>query len=71
MVWLENYIEGHPLGNREAVNEEFFPTLGALLQAMHERKIVYVDLHKRENILVSEKGEPCLIDFQISVAWPR
>jgi len=65
------YIEGHPLGKREAVNEEFFPTLGALLRAMHERKIVYVDLHKRENILVNERGEPCLIDFQISVAWPR
>ena len=38
---------------------------------MHERKIVYVDLHKRENILVNERGEPCLIDFQISLAWPR
>ena len=66
-----NYIEGHPLGNREAVNESFYPALRALLRAMHERKIVYVDLHKRENILVNERGEPCLIDFQISLAWPR
>ncbi len=66
-----HYIPGHPLGNREAVSESFFPALSALLDAMHERKIAYVDLHKRENILVSEKGEPCLIDFQISVAWPR
>jgi hypothetical protein len=65
------YIEGHPLGYREDVNESFFPALGALLRAMHERKIVYVDLHKRENILVNDRGEPCLIDFQISVAWPR
>jgi len=65
-----HYIEGHPLGNREAVNESFFPALGSLLKAMHQRKIVYVDLHKRENILVNEMGEPCLIDFQISVAWP-
>jgi hypothetical protein len=64
------YIDGHPLGRREAVNEQFFPRLSALLRAMHERKIVYVDLHKRENILVNAKGEPCLIDFQISVAWP-
>ena len=30
-----------------------------------------LDLHKRENIIVSEKGEPYLIDFQISVSWPR
>jgi hypothetical protein len=64
------YIEGHPLGNRENVNETFYPALDALLRAMHERKIVYVDLHKRENILVNDRGEPCLIDFQISVAWP-
>jgi hypothetical protein len=66
-----DYIEGHPLGNRENVNESFFPSLSALLRAMHSRKIAYVDLHKRENILVNEAGEPFLIDFQISVAWPR
>jgi hypothetical protein len=65
-----DYIEGHPLGNREAVSESFYPALRALLHAMHERHIVYVDLHKRENILVNERGEPCLIDFQISLAWP-
>jgi hypothetical protein len=65
------FIKGHPLGIREAVNETFFPRLDALLRTMHERKIAYVDLHKRENILVDENGDPCLIDFQISVAWPR
>jgi hypothetical protein len=66
-----HYIDGHPLGNREAVNESFFPGLSALLNAMHQRKVAYIDLHKRENILVNDRGEPCLIDFQISVAWPR
>jgi hypothetical protein len=65
------YIEGHPLGNREAVNDSFYPALSTLLSAMHQRNVVYVDLHKRENILVNEQGEPCLIDFQISLAWPR
>jgi hypothetical protein len=65
------YIEGHPLGNREAVNEAYFPALSKLLEGMHDRKVAYVDLHKRENILVGETGEPFLIDFQISIAWPR
>ena len=37
---------------------------------MHARRTVYVDLHKRENIIVSEHGKPCLIDFQISICWP-
>jgi hypothetical protein len=52
------------------VRLSFFPTLEALLRAMHSRKIAYVDLHKRENILVDVEGDPFLIDFQISVAWP-
>jgi hypothetical protein len=38
---------------------------------MHERRTVYVDLHKRENIIVTERGEPSLIDFQISLSWPN
>jgi hypothetical protein len=65
------YVAGHPLGNRETVPDTFFPELRQLLQSMHERRVVYVDLHKRENIIVDEGGHPCLIDFQISVAWPR
>ena len=65
------YIAGHPLGNRERVGDHFFHDLNDLLKGMHQRRTVYVDLHKRENIIVSEQGEPCLIDFQISVCWPR
>jgi len=58
--------EGHPLGHREAVPEAFFPTLQSLLKTMHQRKMAYVDLHKRENVLVGDDGQPYLIDFQIS-----
>lgn len=65
------YLKGHPLGDREAVSDRFFPELRDLLHAMHGRRVVYVDLHKRENVLVSENGSPCLFDFQISVDWPR
>jgi hypothetical protein len=64
------YIAGHPLGNREAVPDSFFPELARLLRGMHERRTLYVDLHKRENIIVNEHGSPCLIDFQISILWP-
>ncbi|MFM7319612.1 MAG: hypothetical protein ACKO85_10470 [Isosphaeraceae bacterium] len=60
------FIEGHPLGHREAVPEAFFLTLKSLLNAMHQRKMAYVDLHKRENVLVGDDGQPYLIDFQIS-----
>ncbi len=65
------FVAGHPLGDREAVDDEFFGELTALLRAMHARRVVYVDLHKRENIIVTPAGKPCLIDFQISLYWPR
>ena len=37
---------------------------------MHQRDVAYVDLEKRENILVDAQGRPYLIDFQISWRWP-
>ncbi|HMF20441.1 MAG TPA: hypothetical protein VKE98_24740 [Gemmataceae bacterium] len=64
------YVPGHPLRTRESVNDEFFPQLRLLLEHMHERGIAYVDLHKRENIIVGDDGRRYLIDFQISAAWP-
>ncbi len=66
-----DFVEGHPLRFKEAVSDEFFPDLRRLLADMHGRNVVYVDLHKRENVIVGESGRPCLIDFQISLAWPR
>ena len=49
------YVAGHPLGNREVVSDTFFHDLNRLLEEMHKRRTVYVDLHKRENIIVSEQ----------------
>lgn len=60
------YIDGHPLTTGERVNEQFFPKLRQVLETMHRRGMAYVDLHKRENILVGDDGQPYLIDFQIS-----
>jgi hypothetical protein len=59
------YVPGHPLASGERVRPDFFPTLRTLLAEMHRRGIAYVDLHKRENIIVGEDGRPYLIDFQI------
>lgn len=60
------FVEGHPLGHKEQVHPDFFPRLRALLDTMHQRGMAYVDLHKRENVLVGDDGQPYLIDFQIS-----
>lgn len=70
------YIPGHPLRMYERVRPDFFPTLKRVLAIMHARGMAYVDLHKRENIIVGDDGRPYLIDFQIGldastnrVAW--
>lgn len=65
------FIPGHPLGHRERVNDAFFPALRNCLAEMHRRDVAYVDLHKRENILVGTDGKPYLLDFQISLALPH
>lgn len=59
------YIAGHPLKKGEAVQPFFFPMLEWTLDTMHGRGLAYVDLHKRENIIVGDDGKPYLIDFQI------
>jgi len=67
--FLHVFVEGHPLGKGERVPEQFFPQLQDLLGQVHARQAAYVDLEKRENIIVGDDGRPYLIDFQIS--WRR
>lgn len=64
------YIEGNPLGRKDKVGDDFFPGLRRILDVLHARGMAYVDLHKRENVLVGDDGKPYLIDFQISFAAP-
>ena len=68
-----SFVAGHPLGKNERVGANFFPSLHSALREMHRRGIAYVDLHKRENIIVGDDGRPYLVDFQISfdVTHPR
>ncbi len=50
------------------VSADFFPQLEALVQAMHARKIVHLDIRGPKNILVQPNGEPGIIDFQSSLS---
>ncbi|MFO0837211.1 MAG: hypothetical protein U1D55_01700 [Phycisphaerae bacterium] len=65
--FLHAFVPGHPLGRDERVSDTFFDELFALLRALHERDIAYVDLNKRQNVLMGDDGRPYLIDFQISL----
>jgi hypothetical protein len=65
------FVAGHPLKRSEPVSDTFFPEITRLLAAMHVRGVAYVDLHKRENVIVADgTGRPYLVDFQISVRMP-
>lgn len=64
------FVPGRPLGREMRMGEVFFAELREVLDEMHRRGMAYVDLHKRENILVGDDGRPHLIDFQISFATP-
>lgn len=68
---MHAFVPGRALGRDEAVDDQFFARLAELLTALHARCVAYVDLNKRQNILLGEDGRPYLIDFQISLHLPR
>jgi hypothetical protein len=69
-AFMHEFVPGHALQRGERVNDEFFGALEKLLECVHARDMAYVDLEKRENILVGDDGRPRLIDFQIAWYWP-
>lgn len=64
------YILGHPMKSNEQLPTRFFDKLRSILRDVHARQIAYMDLHKRENIIVGDDGSPYLIDFQVSYILP-
>lgn len=68
--FLHDFVPGRPLGRDDTVSDTFFAELQEMLDTLHKRDIAYVDLNKRQNILLGEDGKPYLIDFQISIYCP-
>lgn len=66
-----DFIPGRPLGRQDAIAVHAFAALAELLAEVHRRGMAYVDLHKRENILVGDDGRLYLLDFQISFCLKR
>ena len=68
--YLHKYIEGRTLHEMErggSLPDDFFPRLRNIISQVHERRIFYLDLNKRGNIILGEDMRPYLIDFQISL----
>lgn len=60
------YVPGEPWRDHAQVEESFFEDLRAVVAAIHARDMAYVDLHKRENVIVGPGGRPHLVDFRAS-----
>jgi serine/threonine protein kinase len=63
------YIPGAPIERGKIIPSLFFSDLDQVLKAIHSRGVVHMDLRHKGNILVSEKGEPFLIDFNSSFSF--
>ncbi|MBS3647467.1 hypothetical protein KEU06_02360 [Pseudaminobacter sp. 19-2017] len=68
------YVDGNPFRDPPEDRGAFFVDLRRLVAEIHADAVAYVDLHKRENIIVDPAGRPYLIDFQVCLAtgdrWP-
>lgn len=65
------FVPGRPLSLVHDADQSYFDQLHALVAAIHQRQMAYVDLNKPENVLVGDDGRPYLFDFQISVRLPN
>jgi serine/threonine protein kinase len=63
------FISGRPILRGDLLPSSFFPDLERVLKAVHGKGVIHLDLRHKGNILVSEKGEPFLIDFNSSFAF--
>jgi len=68
-AFATEFIAGRPIPRGEPLPSTFFPDLEKVLREVHARGVVHMDLRHKGNILISEKGEPFLIDFNSSFAF--
>jgi len=65
------YIPGRSINKfqPDELPAEVFRRLEALVKAMHDRRIVHLDLRQRKNVLIRDDGQPFLLDFANAVRF--
>lgn len=60
------FVAGTDIGEARPalLNQAFFESLESLVAKMHERDIAHLDIRTGSNVLVTERGEPLILDFQ-------
>jgi len=73
--YYHEFIEGKTLhelvDTPEVLPKDFFSRLKDIVDQVHNRRILYVDMNKKGNIIMSDDGRPYLIDFQISMYFKK
>ena len=60
------FVPGRSIQRGEVLPPSFFRKLEEMIQEVHGRGVVHMDLRHKGNILISDGGEPFLIDFNSS-----
>lgn len=62
------YVDGHPIRKQQPQNHAaYFNKLFEFIEDMHQLQVAHMDLKKKDNLLVSDRDMPCLIDFGTAV----
>ncbi len=64
------YVQGQTIRDaRPDANSEYYNKLFTAIEEMHRRGVAHFDLKRKENLLVSNQGDPVIIDFGVSIAY--
>jgi len=67
-----DFVPGRPLFQAELSDRAgFFRRLRVAIEDMHARGVAHGDLQKRDNLFVTETGEPRLLDFGTAIVRRR
>jgi len=47
--------------------DDFFAQMRTIIRSLHDHGVAHGDLHRKDNILVTDDLHPCLIDFGVAV----
>lgn len=65
------FMGGHNLKTRERVPDAaYFRDLEILIDAVHDRGVIHLDMRNRRNYGMDDRGEPYLVDFASSIYLP-
>jgi predicted Ser/Thr protein kinase len=66
-----SFIAGEPMQRSRPTDIDYFRAAARLLRRLHVRGIVHNDLAKEPNWLVTDEGEPGIVDFQLAWYAPK